>query len=84
MAEDFLAFLKWIILGVFLGVVIGFVGAMFNICLTWAASFRADNTWIYYFLPAGGILVVWLYKTFGSENDRGTNSALEEADMGII
>ncbi len=76
MTEDFLAFLKWVILGIFLGVLIGLIGAAFSFCLTWVTAFRADNHWIYYFLPFGGVLIVWLYKVMGNSNDKGTNSAL--------
>ncbi len=76
MVEDILAFLKWIILGVFLGVIIGFIGVLFHFCIDFATGFRINNTWIYFFLPVGGLIIAWLYKTFGNENDMGTNFAM--------
>ena len=55
------AFLKWIVLSAILGVVGGAVGSVFHICIDVATETREANSWLLFLLPAGGLLITFLY-----------------------
>ncbi len=69
-------FVRWLILSLISGLVIGGIGSLFALCMTEATSLRATYPWILYFLPLGGILIVFLYRLFRYQNDRGTNMVI--------
>lgn len=70
-------FLKWIILGSLVGIVVGVIAAGFAHCLAFANSFRDNNTAILFLLPAGGLIIVFLYKRFHYEDNHGTDDVIE-------
>lgn len=72
-------FFKWIVLALIMGLVCGVIGAMFRKCLDSAASFSGENAWTVYFLPAAGILIIFLYQICGNLDDKGTDSILQSA-----
>ena len=57
-----LLFLRWLILGLLLGVVGGFVGALFSKSVAWVTDVRAEHSWLVFLLPLGGLLTVAIYK----------------------
>lgn len=69
-------FVRWLILSLISGLVIGGIGSLFALCMTEAVELRAAHPWIMYLLPVGGILIILLYKLFRYQNDRGTNMVI--------
>ena len=64
---------RWILFAVFSGVTIGSVSTLFCYCLKYANDARDSFPWLIFFLPVGGILIVFLYRFLHEENDTGTN-----------
>ena len=68
-----LEFLRWIILAIITGFVVGGVGILFVKGLGFANAFRNAHSWMIFALPLAGLLIVFLYKISNYENDKGTN-----------
>lgn len=66
-------FLRWIILAIITGFVVGGVGILFVKGLGLANAFRNAHSHIILALPLAGLLIVFLYKISKFENDKGTN-----------
>jgi len=71
--ETALDFLRWIILAIITGFVVGGVGILFVKGLGLANAFRGAHSQIILALPLAGLLIVFLYKVSNYENDKGTN-----------
>ena len=69
-------FVKWLVFACLIGLVCGGVGTLFHFAIDAAAELRAEHHWILWLLPAGGALIVLLYRWCGMEKDRGTNFVL--------
>ncbi len=70
-------FLKWGLLGVLMGVLGGLIGAGFHHALHFVTHVRAENTWLIFLLPVGGLLTVGLYKLLKLQNNKGTNEIID-------
>ena len=68
--------IKWVFLGGFVGFIVGSVCAVFGHMLLWANSFRLEHSWISFLLPLGGLLIIFMYKSWNNEDDRGTNMVI--------
>ena len=68
--------LKWTILALTVGIVVGVVGALFAHAVTWATNTRKAHGWLLYGLPFAGVFIVWLYRRCGMAKDAGTNRVL--------
>ncbi|MBO5105519.1 MAG: chloride channel protein [Clostridia bacterium] len=71
-----LAIFKWVVLGVIIGIVCGLVGVCFSKAISFVTELRALNNWILYFLPLGGIAIVYIYRLCRVTN-LGTNDVLK-------
>lgn len=71
MVGDAVNLIKWTVLAVFTGLVVGAASSIFAKTLTAVTNFRMANGWIFYLLPAAGLLIAWMYDRIGKE-DRGT------------
>ncbi len=71
-----LTFAKWLLLGLLMGAVGGLVGALFAHSISFVTDLRAQNSFIIYLLPVGGLLSVALYKLLRVQRV-GTNQVLE-------
>lgn len=69
-------FLRWILYACLAGLAVGFVAAAFHYGIDLVTELRERYTWIIYFLPLGGMAIIWLYRICGMEKDRGTNLVL--------
>lgn len=67
-----MAFFKWIAVALLTGGIGGVVGSVFHLSVEFATKTRFQNPWILYFLPFGGLIIVFLYKK-GLKEDPGTN-----------
>ena len=76
LVSQFITFFRWVLFAGFIGIVVGLVGVAFHYGIDLAAALRYDSPWLLLFLPAGGALIVLLYRWCGMERDRGTNFVL--------
>ncbi len=78
--KDYIAnpvtFIKWILISVFIGIVVGGVGIAFHYSIHFVTEFREKYPWIILFLPIGGLIIVFLYHICKIDKDRGTNFVL--------
>ncbi|KLU74580.1 voltage-gated chloride channel family protein [Clostridium botulinum] len=73
-----LSFLKWVIIGSCIGIIIGLVISLFLLCLENATKFRTNNPYILFLLPLGGALVSFLYYKYGGNSSKGNNLIIEK------
>ncbi len=69
-------FLKWSVISVITGIVVGGFSTLFAFIMDTATNFRSGHDYIILFLPVAGILTVFLYSAFKYKNDKGTNLVL--------
>ncbi|WP_294283556.1 voltage-gated chloride channel family protein [uncultured Chryseobacterium sp.] len=69
--------IKWLVISMMIGALVGTASAGFLTSLQWATDFRESHIWIIAFLPAAGFLVGALYHYFGKEVEAGNNLLLE-------
>lgn len=81
------SFIKWLIIGIIAGILIGFAGTFFFYCSSAAEFFRNGHNWIIYFLPIAGVIIAYFYKVMNYNHDKGTNLVLlavrDNREMGI-
>lgn len=70
--------LKWVLICLVLGVVVGGVSAFFLISLSWATDYRESHQWIIWLLPIGGFIIGLSYHLYGNSVVKGNNLLLEE------
>ena len=68
---------KWIVLSGVIGSFIGLIASGFSYAIVWATSFRQANPMIILGLPLGGLLIVWLYRSFSELSQKGMTLILE-------
>ncbi len=71
-----LAFLRWLLFAVIIGLVCGAVSSAFYYAFHWASGARTANPWLLFLLPVGGVAIVLFYRLLHTERDRGTNLVL--------
>ncbi len=73
-AKDYLlTLLKWIFVAGLVGAFGGAVGSLFHLAVEGATSVREDNPFLIYFLPLGGLFIVFLYRFTKTDENVGTN-----------
>lgn len=70
------AFIYWLVSGVAVGLICGVIGAAFSKSVSFVTELRAENEWLIYLLPLGGLLSVAIYKLCRVES-LGTNQVFE-------
>ena len=68
--------IKWIVYALVTGALLGLVATGFAYSLNYVTAFRASHPYILFGLPVAGVLIVFLYKKFGGEVSKGTNSVI--------
>ena len=71
--EHGLIFLKWVACAVLIGLVLGAIGTLFHYCVDGANQYSGQYPYLIWFLPLGGLLIVFLYKITKMERDQGTD-----------
>lgn len=66
------SFIKWSVLAILTGGIIGVISSAFGHVLAAATSYREEYPWLLLLLPFAGVVIVFLYKKFGKA-DGGTN-----------
>ncbi|NLH01118.1 MAG: chloride channel protein [Clostridiales bacterium] len=69
-------FIKWLILSLITGLIVGGVSTGFYYALSYVTALRISNDWLIFLLPIGGIIIILLYRVCQMEKDRGTNFVL--------
>ncbi len=72
-------FLKWIILAVVVGLAGGILGSIFHESIDIATNLREKNGWLIFLLPAGGIVIAFIYSLFRAKGHIDTNRVIESA-----
>ena len=75
-------FIKWFLLSVLSGCIVGVVIASFLKSLQFATTVRQSNVWIIGLLPFGGALVSYLYFKYGRDSSKGNNLIIERINKG--
>lgn len=70
-------FFKWLGLSLATAAICGGAGCLFHILIEKATELREDNGFILYFLPLGGVFIVFLYHIFKLEKIDGTNYVID-------
>ncbi len=68
----------WLLLVTPVAVLAGSASALFLWSLERVTALRLSAPWLLYLLPVAGVLMVWLYQTWGATAERGTNLLLDE------
>ena len=64
--------IKWLVLSILTGGIIGVISAVFGHALSMATTVRKEIPGLLFALPLAGVMIVFLYKKFGKD-DGGTN-----------
>ncbi len=70
--------IKWFILVLPIGIVIGSMVALFLWLLSAVTQYRFTHTWLLYLLPIAGILIHFIYQTIGKSAEKGNNLIMEQ------
>lgn len=68
---------KWLVCSVIIGVICGIIGTAFYQAVEKATELQGRFPWLLFFLPFGGVSIVFLYHIFGVKNAKGTNMIIE-------
>ena len=66
----------WLLAGTVIGGAVGITGVAFHYAIHFLTGIRAENSWIIFLLPLGGLAIVKLYSKAGMINDKGTNAVI--------
>ena len=72
-------FLKWAVIAVIVGVIVGLAGTAFSKALSFATAYRTDNKLIILAMPIAGVVIVFLYNAMKLSRDPGTNNIIKGA-----
>ena len=64
MSRNIHTFVRWGLLAVATGLVVGGFSTLFATCLHLVTEFRSPRPWMIFFLPLAGIFIVFLYGVF--------------------
>ena len=70
-SRDMSNLIKWLVLAVVTGCIVGAASTLFSFTLKAVTSYRKAHEWIFLLLPLSGLVIVFLYEKLGKE-DGGT------------
>lgn len=70
--QDTGSLIKWLVLAILTGTVVGGISSIFSFALSSATTFRQQHLWVFLLLPVAGVMIVFLYRKVG-RCDGGTN-----------
>ena len=68
------AFVRWVLFAVLIGLIVGPIAVAFGLTINWVTALRGSFPWVLFFLPLGGLLIVFLYRKAGLPDGGSTNS----------
>jgi len=69
---------KWIIILIPLSAFVGAVVALFIWTLKMATAYRIEHPWLLFLLPVVGVFIVWSYRAFSKDSEKGNNLIMDE------
>lgn len=72
----FSRFFKWLFISGIIGIIVGLLGTAFSYGMRLVTETRETYPIIILGLPLGGLIIVFLYRCLGMQNDAGTNSVI--------
>lgn len=72
-----LLLVRWFLIAVITGIVLGAVGAVFAKSIVWVTAFRRENPAVLYGLPLAGIVIVFFYHFERKDAKSSTNLVLD-------
>ena len=69
-------FAKWIFVSLIMGALGGLIGSLFHLAVEYVTGFRMSHSYIIYFLPIGGLIIVKLYNMCKVDTNVGTNQVI--------
>lgn len=76
------AAIRWIILGVIIGVICGAAGSVFHHAIEIGQELFAEHDWLVYLLPVSGLAIAGIYSALKLIPDPGTNAILKASASG--
>ena len=70
--------LKWLVITLIVGALIGSASALLLISLNWATSYRESHLWIISLLPVAGLVIGLTYHCLAGTAAKGNNFLIEE------
>lgn len=70
--------IKWIVISMAAGALVGSASAILLLSLEWATNTRETNLWLIALLPLAGLAIGLMYHYLGSSVVKGNNYLLEE------
>jgi H+/Cl- antiporter ClcA len=70
--------LRWVVLGIGVGLISGVASAALLVSLNWATDTRVDHGWLLWFLPLAGLAMGCLYHYTGGRAAEGNNLIIDE------
>ena len=58
---------KWLILAVLTGLIVGFISTLFARALKFVTTYRTEHYWVFFLLPVAGLIIAFLYQKLGQE-----------------
>lgn len=71
------AFVKWIILAMVVGIIGGLLGSVFHISIDYVTELRTEHDFLIFLLPIGGIFIAAMYYFVSSNGKIDTNRVIE-------
>ena len=68
-----LSFVKWTLIALITGGIGGALGTAFRYAIGYVTDFRMQNPWLCYLLPAGGVIIAFLYRVTKLSGHADTN-----------
>ena len=68
-----ISFFKWTLIALITGGIGGALGAAFRRAITYVTEFRLQNPWLCFLLPAGGVMIAFLYRVTKLSGHADTN-----------
>lgn len=68
---------KWLFISLIVGSIGGVIGSLFHISVDYVTALREENFWLIFLLPAGAILISFLYKLSLKAGDLDTDRVIK-------
>ena len=76
--------IKWLVLSSIIGTIAGACVTLFKYIINSVSSFRENHSFMIFFLPIAGLIIVWIYRVLGLKKDPGVNIIISSVRESII
>lgn len=73
---------KWLLIALIIGAIMGSLSAFFLSSLTWVSAYRKTHRWLLFLLPVSGGIFAYLYTYYGRNAAGGNNLIISQANGG--